>query len=201
MSFSLGLGGGGGSYIRFSPSVNGWLFGGEEITPKKMIFDIDSTKTGWCRIEAGSPPEWVWDEAVGRRGAKPGDDFKRGFSVMVWLGPDRGWAEWSSNGSGPGMGFEPLYVEAMQQKEDGKALAVQYTGSTPMKVGKGNTRVPNFELLGWVDKPADDGDEAEEAPSQPVGMNIKRSSPPSTGSKAVGAPPKKSAPIDLGDFG
>jgi len=196
MSFSLGLGSGGGSYIRFSPSVNGWIFGGEEITPKKMIFDMDTIKTGWGKVDAGSPPEWVWDDAVGRRGAKPGDDFKRGFSVKVWLGPDRGWAEWSSNGTGPCMGFEALAGEAMGQKEDGKVVAVQYAGSRPEKVGKGNTRVPLFEILGWVDRPADDGDEAEDEAPPP-----KRTAPPATGSKAVPPPSKKSATIDLGDFG
>ena len=200
MTFSLGLGGGSGNYIRFSPSINAWQLGKEELELKKIVFDLDSIKTGWGKMAEGQPPEWIWDDQVGRRGMKPDDaDFKRGFSVRCWLGPDRGWAEWSSTGTGPCMGFETLASDAMEQKDDnpGKCVACAYKGSTAIKVGKGNTRTPIFEILGWIDRPADDGDEAEEeAPPPP-----KRSSPPATGNKAVGAPAKKSGPIDLGDFG
>lgn len=196
----LGLGGGGGgNYIRFSPSVNAWTIGGEEIPLKKVLFDFDSLRTGWCLLEAGSPPQWVWDETIGRRGARPSDDFKRGFSIRMWLGPDRGWAEWSSNGTGPGLGMEALAGIVMPQKaeNEGKVAVCQYTGSNAEKIGKGSTRVPAFELLGWADRPADDGDEVEDEPPPQ-----KRTAPPATGSKAVPPPSaKKSATIDLGDFG
>jgi hypothetical protein len=199
MTFSLGLGGGSGSYIRFSPSVNAWTIGGEEIQLQKVIFDMDSIRTGWGLLEAGSPPQWVWDEAIGRRGAKPGDDYKRGFSVRMWLGPDRGWTEWSSNGTGPCLGFEALAGAAMPQKaeNEGKVLVAKYAGSKAEKIGKGSTRVPNFEIVGWVDRPADDGDE-DEAPAQPA----KAATPPATGSRAVPPPAaKKAAAVDLSDFG
>jgi len=200
MSFSLGLGGGGGKYLRFYPSINSWQMGKEEIELKKLVFDLDSIKTGWGKMAEGQPPEWIWDDAVGRRGLKPDDtEFKRGFSVQVWLGPDRGWAEWSSTGTGPGMGFEALADAAMAQKDEnpGKCVAVAYKGSTPMKVGKGATRSPDFKILGWVDRPADDADEGDdEAPKQAT------KSPPATGSKAVPPPAaKKAAGIDLADFG
>ena len=199
MTFSLGLGsGGGGSYIRFSPSVNAWTLGGEEIQLKTVLFDMDSIKTGWCLLEAGSPPQWQWDEVIGRRSPKPGDEYKRGFSVRMWLGPDRGWTEWSANGTGSCLGFENLAGAAMPQKEDneGKVLATKYAGAKAEKIGRGNTRVPQFDIVGWVDRPADDGDDMEEEAPPP-----KRATPPATGSKAVPPPSKKAAPIDLGDFG
>jgi hypothetical protein len=197
MTFSLGLGGGGGKYLRFAPSINSWQMGKEEIPLSKIVFDLDSIKTGWGKMAEGVPPEWQWDEAVGKRGMKPADpDFKRGFSVMVWLGNERGWAEWSSTGTGPAMGFEAFAGEAMAQKADnpGKVVVAAYKGSTPLKVGKGSTRSPNFEILGWTDRPADDGDE-DEAPAQT------RAAPPATGSKAVPPPSKKAATADLSDFG
>lgn len=196
MSFSLGLSSGGsGSYIRFSPSVNAWTLGGEEIQLKTVLFDMDTIRTGWCLLEAGNPPQWQWDDAIGRRGPQPSKEFKRGFSVKMYLGPDRGWTEWSSSGTGPCLGFEALAGAAMPQKMDneGKALATKYTGSKAEKIGKGNTRVPHFEILGWVDKPFADGD-ADETPAQ------QRTAPPATGSKVV-APPKKAAAVDLSDFG
>lgn len=198
MTFSLGLSSGGGNYIRFSPSINAWQLGKEEIDLKKIVFDLDTIKTGWGLMAEGQAPQWIWDANVGQRGMKPEGEFKRGFSVRVWLGPDRGWAEWSSTGTGPCMGFEALAGEAMAQKgaNPGKVVAATYKGSTATKIGKGNTRVPSFEIIGWVDRPADDGNEADDEAMPP-----KRAAPPATGSKAVPPPSKKSAPIDLGDFG
>jgi hypothetical protein len=194
--FTLGLSGGGGSYIRFSPSINAWQLGKDEIDLKKIVFDLDSIKTGWGLMAEGQAPQWVWDASVGQRTLKPEGEFKRGFSVMVWLGAERGWAEWSSTGTGPAMGFEAFAGEAMAQKADnpGKVVVAAYKGSTPLKVGKGSTRSPNFEILGWADRPADDGDE-DEAPAQT------RAAPPATGSKAVPPPSKKAATADLSDFG
>lgn len=197
--FSLGLSGGGGAYIRFSPSINAWQLGKDEIELKKLAFDLDSIRTGWGLMAEGQAPQWVWDDRVGQRSAKPEGEYKRGFSVRVWLGPDRGWAEWSSTGTGPCMGFEALASEAMADKEEnaGKVVMCSYKGSTATKVGKGNTRVPQFDIVGWVDRPADDGDDMEEEAPPP-----KRATPPATGSKAVPPPAaKKAAPIDLGDFG
>jgi hypothetical protein len=147
MTFSLGLGGGGGgNYIRFSPSINSWQLGKEEIELKKLVFDLDSIRTGWGLMAEGQAPQWVWDDQVGQRSVKPEGDFKRGFSVRVWLG---------------------------------------------------STRVPNFEILGWIDRPADDG--ADEAPAP----SATRSAPPSTGSRAVPPPAAKKAAADLAnmDFG
>jgi hypothetical protein len=197
--FSLGLSGGGGNYIRFSPSINAWQLGKDEIELKKIVFDMDSIKTGWGLMAEGQAPQWVWDDAVGKRGLKPEGEFKRGFSVRVWLGPDRGWAEWSSTGTGPAMGFEALAGAAMADKDDnpGKCVMCAYKGSTPMKVGKGSTRSPNFEILGWVDRPADNGDDEDEAPAPKAAAKA----PPATGSKAVPPPAKKSAAVDLADFG
>lgn len=196
--FSLGLSSGGGNYIRFSPSINAWQLGKDEIDLKKIVFDLDSIRTGWGLMAEGQAPQWVWDASVGHRSLKPDGEFKRGFSVRVWLGPDRGWAEWSSTGTGPCMGFEALAGEAMKQKEQnpGKCVACAYKGSTAAKVGKGSTRVPNFEIVGWIDRPADDGDD-----DAPVAA-AQRSAPPATGSKAV-PPPAARKPADLAnmDFG
>jgi hypothetical protein len=202
--FSLGLSGGGGNYIRFSPSINAWQLGKDELDLKKIVFDLDSIKTGWGMMAEGQAPQWVWDEKLGQRSMKPEGEFKRGFSVRCWLGPDRGWAEWSSTGTGPCMGFEALAGEAMAQAADnpGKVVLCAYKGSTATKVGKGNTRVPQFEIVGWVDRPADDGDEDEAPAPAPSRQHPQQMTPPSTGSKAVPPPAaKKAAAVDLSDFG
>lgn len=191
----LGLsGGGGGAYVRFMPSANAWVLGKDEIQLKKVLFDFDTLKTGWGMMAEGQAPSWVWDESIGKRSARPGDDYKRGFSIMCFFGPGKGWAEWSSTGTGPCMGFEALAAEAMPQHKEnaGKVAAAVYEGSRPEKVGKGNTRVPLFSMTGWVDKP-EGGSEAPAA--------VASSAPPSTGSTAVPPPAKKAAVTADADFG
>ena len=54
------------------------------------------------------------------------------------------------------MGLEALYKLAAQglSANAGKLPVVEYKGSRPEKVGKGSTRVPIFEITGWVARPA-----------------------------------------------
>ena len=59
--------GAGGEYIRFKPSVNEWVVDGEEFDLKAMSLDPASLKTGWGKIQEGSP-DWRWDEQVGVKG-------------------------------------------------------------------------------------------------------------------------------------
>jgi len=63
------------------------------------------------------------------------------------------------------MGLEALWkqVQAQASSNVGKLPVVEYKGSRPEKVGKGNTRVPLFEVVSWVARPAalQDGVEPE----------------------------------------
>ena len=54
------------------------------------------------------------------------------------------------------MGLEGLWkqVQAQAGANAGKLPVVEYTGSRPEKVGKGSTRVPEFNVTGWVARPA-----------------------------------------------
>jgi hypothetical protein len=45
-------------------------------------------------------------------------------------------------------------VQAQQSANAGKLPVVEYKGSRPEKVGKGTTRVPLFEVVSWVARPA-----------------------------------------------
>ena len=48
--------------------------------------------------------------------------------------------------------YEQFEREAPQHAN--KVPVVKYTGSTPARIGKGNTSVPNLEIDDWVDRPA-----------------------------------------------
>jgi hypothetical protein len=54
------------------------------------------------------------------------------------------------------MGLEALWkqVQAQASANPNKLPVVEYKGSRPEKVGKGTTRVPLFEVVNWVARPA-----------------------------------------------
>ena len=155
--------GSGGEYIRFKPSVNAWYIDGEEFALKGMSLNPDSLKTGWGLIQEGEAPQWVWDEQVGVKGPRPDGEYKRGFSVMVYI-KDVGWREWSSNGAGVNKGLSGVWKSIHDGMKDnkGKVAGLKYTGSTADTSGKGATRIPNFELVKWNDMPQADTPPAPE---------------------------------------
>ena len=155
------LGGGGDSvveYIRYTPAANAWIVDGEEFQMESFLLDPTSLKIGWGLIQKGESPSWVWEEKIGeKKVAKPTPEYKRGFSVMVQL-KDKKWREWSSNGWGVFQGFQRMWTEVVKDKtqNQGKSVLLKYTGSEADSKGKGMTRLPLFEIVGWYetkDKP------------------------------------------------
>jgi hypothetical protein len=152
---NLSSSGGSGNYIRFMPSANAWLNSNkEEFTPKKMVVDTDSLQTGWMHLGEGVR-DWQPDASLGKKGPQPSADHKRGFSIKFY-NKEMGVAEWSANGTGPNKGLEILWkaIEAGQPANTGKYPVIEYTGSTLEKIGKGTTRIPNFNVVSWIDRPA-----------------------------------------------
>jgi len=155
---NLSSGGGSGNFIRFSPQANAWTNSdGNEVQLKKVVFDLDNVQTGWLLLGVGVR-DWQPDVAIGRKGAQPTPEHKRGFLVKFY-NKELGTAEWSSNGVGPNMGLEQLYVKCMEER---KALPLnesllpvcEYKGSKMEKIGKGTTRIPQFEVVNWIARPA-----------------------------------------------
>jgi hypothetical protein len=152
---NLSSGGGSGSYIRFSPQANAWTNQDGEIQLGKVVFDIDNVTTGWLELGVGVR-DWQPDAALGKKGPQPTANHKRGFSI-VFYSKALGTVEWSSNGVGPNMGLEALYKQCSEQRNDtnfDKLPVIEYTGSRMEKIGKGTTRIPNFNLTGWIARPA-----------------------------------------------
>lgn len=155
----LGLIGSGDSkWISFKPSVNAWLVNGEEHTLKQCLIDPDTLKTGWIKIEAGSAPDAVWDESIGKVGSRPSDDHKRGLQVMLYLGKDLGWHQWQTSSVGALRGFSNIWSKIHKELDDneGKVAHVEYLKSDIDTKGKGQTRIPVFALLGWKNPPQDE---------------------------------------------
>jgi hypothetical protein len=173
--------GSGNSYIRFAPQANAWTNrDGDEIQLKKMVMDLDSVQTGWLMIGAGVR-DWQPDEVLGAKSQSPGEGYKRGFVVTLYS-KELGLVDWSANAYGPCKGFEKIYNEADKAAGDngGKLPVIEYVNSTAEKVGKGNTRVPNFKLVSWVARPAGmdaDGGGEFDSPPEPAPAPVRKAKP------------------------
>ena len=186
---NLSSGGGNGNYIRFSPQANAWTNNlGEEIQLGKVVFDIDNVQTGWLELGVGVR-DWQADSELGKKGPQPTPNHKRGFIITLY-NKTIGAAEWSSSGVGPNLGLEKLYTECAAQRaaNAGKLPVLEYVGSKLEKIGKGTTRIPNFNIVSWIERPAGMDQSDEEYIAQAV------AAPPAPAPKAAPAPaPQKSA--------
>jgi hypothetical protein len=154
MNLNLSNSGGSGNYIRFSPQSNAWTNQDGEFTFEKSVFDYENLETGWMLIATGIF-EFLPDGSLGQKGSQPSAEHKRGFRATFY-NKTMGVAEFSANGAGANMGLEALWkqVQAQQSANPSKLPVVEYKGSRPEKVGKGTTRVPLFEVVSWVARPA-----------------------------------------------
>jgi len=159
-------------YIQYKPSIDEWAVNKNPITMKGLVVAVDTLRTGWGYIREGIAPEWHWDAVLGEAGPKPGEEFKRGFSLMVWL-REHEWCEWVSNGAGVTRGFSEVWPSVYDglAKNPGKAACLSYLGSRVQVFGKGTTRIPQFKLVKWIKLPSpppqysDEGAVTEDEPN------------------------------------
>jgi hypothetical protein len=113
--------------------------------------------------------EWNADAELGRKGPQPSPEHKRGF-IVKFYNKEIGTVEWSSNGVGPNMGLEQMYTACAAQRaaNPGKMPVLEYTGSKLEKIGKGTTRIPNFTIVSWIDRPLGMSADAETIIHMPV---------------------------------
>ena len=57
------------------------------------------------------------------------------------------------DGTGAVMGLDAIYDEMAQTREGDKLPLCRYTKSEPVKIGMGTTRIPQFEIVEWVERP------------------------------------------------
>jgi len=117
-----------------------------------FILDLQSLKTGWQRSEgmAGVAPEWKWNPTVNEMMRKPGDDYKKGFSVKCAIGGGKV-AVWEQAGAGVWDALTSLAPE-LSKIPEGKAVKLKLIDAKTVKYTKGGTCVPIFEVSA-VDKP------------------------------------------------
>jgi len=147
--------GNGGAYIRFMAQAKQWENKDKEpIKLPLMVMDLDSVRTGWLLLAVGQR-DWVEDAQVGVKGKQPSPEYKYGFSVKLFSKPT-GVVEWCANGVGVTKGFQAIYnaCDKLAEQNPGKVPVISYDGATAIKIGVGNTAIPNFSLKNWVTRPA-----------------------------------------------
>lgn len=119
-----------------------------------IVLDLATAKTGWCYSSgvAGQAPDWKWNPSISRFEQKPGDDYKKGFSVRCAIGNERT-ATWEDSGAGAWNAFAALAPE-FAAGPDGKLPMVRMTGARIEKYARGSTAIPILEVVRWVDRPA-----------------------------------------------
>jgi hypothetical protein len=144
-------------------------------------------------LETGNRDWQPWPD--NQQQPKPQGEYKAGFDVDVYsttMFGDEHVRSYSSNSTGNVMFIQELYNAAEQHAEFAQGLSpvVQLTGSKAIKVGKGTTRIPQFQILKWVPRPAAlDASGADHAPA------------PAPAAKPAAKPaPAPAAPADDSEF-
>lgn len=159
--------GSGTAYVRYSVDENEWsqslAEGGMSPLeyPLDVILDIENVQLGWLKLEGGR--DWQpWPNNDPTQLRKPSDMHKQGFSVKMFstkVFGDEPVREFCANGAGVNMFIKEVYdaCEALfKGDQKGKVPAVRITKAPKsLKIGKGTTKVPAFEIMTWVDRPAE----------------------------------------------
>lgn len=159
-----------------------------EAFKKGVVFDITAMKTGWQQSggTAGVAPSWRWNQSISRFEAKPGDDWKKGFSLPVAISKSEK-AVWEQAGAGAFEAIKRLMAEVSQQAASNKGLlpVVKMVNVEAMKFSVGSTNFPVLQIVRWTAAPAclsgdqmDAGEDDEPAPApKPAAKAAKQPEP------------------------
>jgi len=150
------------NYLKHIFDEGGWKVGKEKIDANYFQVDTATIKLGWGMYNGDY--NYVWQDDLHKAIPKPDEDYKNAFSA--WLYPkfisdtqnfDLGRAVlWQSHTWGEYKGFIKMcsmfYEEAQHTENLDKLPIVKYTGSEQQKIGKGTSRIPEFELVGFKDR-------------------------------------------------
>lgn len=152
-------------YVKYNAKADKWFVrapeGGEqEIARPTFLLDLKNIRTGWLRFREGQAPERVIDPTLDHPAPSPGPDFKRGFVVTAYSPKFFGGAvEFSSASMHLSNAIRELHAafeeQAARPENRGKVPLVACTGAEPVKDKRGVNYRPKFEIVKWVDRPAD----------------------------------------------
>lgn len=163
MGLNIGGTGNGNPYTKYNAKSDKWFVRGPdgedaEIQRPAFVIDFDNIATGWLCFREGQAPERVMDASIDRPAPSPGEGFKRGFVVMTFSPKFFGGAaEFASASIHLSNAIKEVYVqyEIDRAGNRGKLPVIACTGSQAMKDRYGTNYRPTFQIVQWVDRPAD----------------------------------------------
>lgn len=127
-----------------------------EAFSRGVVFDIDNIKLGWSRGDGkpGVAPEWKWNASLTRFEPKPGDEWKRGFSIPLLLNASET-AVWEQAQAGAFSSVRDLFdLIGKAQRAAGSLPVVRHAGETKIESPRGMTFAPKLEIVKWIPRPA-----------------------------------------------
>ncbi len=211
---NLNIGGSGTvkPYAKYNAKADKWFVRGPdgedaEIARPNFVIDFDNIATGWLCFREGQAPERVMDQSLERAAPCPGEGFKRGFVVMAFSPKFFGGvAEFASASIHLSNAIKEVYAQYQAEctGHPGQLPVLSCTGSQAMKDRYGTNYRPTFDIISWVDRPADLVDaspvdpadlwqgEASASPTRPAPA---QHVPPPVASSPVTPPPVASSPV------
>jgi len=159
MPLNLQIGGEGSGFIRFKPTENAWFMSGPDGPTEfewssPVVIDIENVELGWLYLGVGISEWEPWPNNV--KTEKPAEgEFKVAAKVRFFsekLFGDDGVRELRSNQAGVMQFIQDLYADAEANFKKGVPVG-EITGSNPVKIGKGSTRIPQYLIKKFVDRP------------------------------------------------
>ena len=166
--------GSGSPFIRFSVEDNEWTRSSVDgdLIPidwkSPVVIDIEKIQQGWLKLAGGR--DWQpWPDNDPTSVERPSMEHKQGFAVKFFstkLFDDEPVRELSSSGAGMIEFIKALYKEAEPGFGRGTVPVVKMLPAVKVRIGKGPSRIPQFEIVKWLQRPAElDGDNAAETPA------------------------------------
>ena len=175
----------------------------------KAVVDMENVEVGYIRFAAGVAPDFQMVPLGSALPAKPTDDHRQGVRLVLKLHKDCGGDVRELAGTSAAMigGLEAVHNAYLAGVGDNanKLPVIVLRDTVPVESGKGQNKStnyrPHFEIIGWVDRPADlkPQPRGQGASAPPAANDVARAAPPSTGSTRVSAPAP--APVGDDDFG
>ena len=143
-----------------------------EVTDMTAVFDMTSLKTGWFKFTTNVAPEKVIDPSFTESAPNPGQDFKSGFLLDLYSEKNLlGLREFTSTATIVIQSMNALYDAWMAAPETatGQLPVVRCVGVTAIGNKHGTNYQPQFEIIGWTDRPeALGGGAVAAAPTAPA---------------------------------
>lgn len=154
-----------GRLFRVDRSQDGggaWQTNNVEITQGfQAVMDLDSIEVGWALLANGVAPSWSMVPLGQPLPARPSDQHKQCFRLMLKLGKSSGGdvREFASQAKVVIGAMDELHTQFTKERVPGKLPVVALTGTVPVvSTGKGQSSTnyrPVFQVTSWIDRPAE----------------------------------------------